>query len=456
MTICSLFLCAVAAMTNATASLQNRIDSLSEAGGGTLRIPPGEYLVASLQLKSGVTLHLDEGARLVGSTNYADYVTMPNDNRGAVVWSDSAHDLAIVGKGVIDGRGGLAPHVCGTPGRWRGVALYRTKGVRIEGVEIRDAHTWACYLRECEDVVVRGVRIRNHVNYNNDGLDIEASNVLVENCEIDSEDDAVVFKTRTPESRVENVLVRNCRIFSNSSAIKIGTESRGRFANITVSNCTVAVSRPITVRDDYIGVPGVADRMTGLAAIDLSVVDGGSLEKVRVSDITIAEGYLVPFFLRYGRRKTSRNEGFYRDVILERIRMTGCAASRMPSAVTGVAPFDWRDLTSWGELLSPWKWRQMNSLRPSNVVFRDISVLLPADDADDDVLWFVPERMRGYPAAFMFGPQLLPASAFYIRHADGIVFENVEVRRLPGARRRICVAVDDATVDARGVKEVGK
>jgi hypothetical protein len=250
--------------------------------------------------------------------------------------------------------------------------------------------------------------------------------------------------------------VRNCRIFSNSSAIKIGTESRGRFANITVSNCTVAVSRPITVRDDYIGVPGVADRMTGLAAIDLSVVDGGSLEKVRVSDITIAEGYLVPFFLRYGRRKTSRNEGFYRDVILERIRMTGCAASRMPSAVTGVAPFDWRDLTSWGELFSPWKWCQMNSLRPSNVVFRDISVLLPADDADDDVLWFVPERMRGYPAAFMFGPQLLPASAFYIRHADGIVFENVEVRRLPGARRRICIAVDDATVDARGVKEVGK
>jgi hypothetical protein len=196
--------------------------------------------------------------------------------------------------------------------------------------------------------------------------------------------------------------------------------------------------------------------MTGLAAIDLSVVDGGSLDGFHAADIKIGEGFLVPFFLRLGRRNPSRSESFFRNVLIERVHMIGCAASRMPSAVTGVAPFDWRDLTSWGELLSPWTWRQMNSLRPSNVVFRDVSVLLPADDADDDVLWLVPERMRGYPVAFMFGPQLLPASAFYIRHADGVVFENVEVRRLPGVRRRSCIALDDATVDARGVKEVGK
>ena len=454
MSAISFFLSVAAVFANETAALQSLVDSASEAGGGVVRIPSGSHMVASLRLKSGVTLLLEDGARLVGSTNYADYVTAPGDNRGAVVWSDSARDVAIVGNGVIDGRGGLAPHVCGIPGRWRGVALYRTKGVRIEGVEIRDAHSWACYLCNCEDVVVRGLRIENHVNYNNDGLDIEASNVLVEDCCIDSEDDGIVFKARTPESRVENVVVRNCRVFSNSSAIKVGTESRGRFSNITVSNCTVGVRRPISVRDDYAGVPGVTNRMTGLAAIDVSVVDGGSLEGFRVSDVSIGGGFLVPFFLRHGRRDVSSRESFFRDVLIERVRMTGCAASRMPSAVTGVAAFNWADLSSWWNLSTPWNWKAMKSLRPSNVVFRDVSVLLPADCDEDSVYWMVPERADVYPAAFMFGPSLLPSSAFYVRHADGVVLDGVEVRRAGGPRRRRAIVADDAEVGLVNVKEV--
>ena len=34
--------------TNQTAAFQKEIDELSEAGGGTLRIPSGEYVVSSL------------------------------------------------------------------------------------------------------------------------------------------------------------------------------------------------------------------------------------------------------------------------------------------------------------------------------------------------------------------------------------------------------------------------
>ena len=441
-------LCAVAVLTNETADLQEQIDRVSAVGGGVVRVARGDHLVASIRLKSGVTLQLDEGARLLASTNAADYTVLSDDNRGAVVWSDSARDIALVGKGTVDGRGGDVPRVCGTPNRWRGVTFYRSKGVRIEGVSICNAHTWGCYLRECEDVRIRSVRIENHVNYNNDGLDIEASDVLVEDCEIDSEDDALVFKTRSPRSRVENVVVRHCRFFSNSSAIKIGTESWGRFGNICVTDCVVGVSRPISVRDDYSGVPGVTNRMTGLAAIDLSVVDGGSLDGFRATDIRIGAGFLVPFFLRYGRRNVSECESIYRNVRIERVRMTGCAASRLSSAVTGVAAFNWTDLSSWGDLLAPWNWNRLKPFRPSDVLFRDIEMRLPADDEDDDIRWIVPERAEMYPVAFMFGPDLLPSAAFYVRHADGVRFEDVRIRRVVGCRRRPFLVAEDA--DVRG------
>ena len=38
--------------TNQTAAFQKEIDELSAAGGGTLRIPSGEYVVSSLRIKA--------------------------------------------------------------------------------------------------------------------------------------------------------------------------------------------------------------------------------------------------------------------------------------------------------------------------------------------------------------------------------------------------------------------
>ena len=64
--------------TNQTAAFQKEIDELSAAGGGTLRIPSGEYVVSSLRIKSGVTLHLDRNAFLYGATNECEYVRYVN------------------------------------------------------------------------------------------------------------------------------------------------------------------------------------------------------------------------------------------------------------------------------------------------------------------------------------------------------------------------------------------
>ena len=64
--------------SNQTAEIQREIDELSAEGGGTLRMPAGEYVVSSLRIKSGVSLHLDRNAFLYGATNECEYVRYVN------------------------------------------------------------------------------------------------------------------------------------------------------------------------------------------------------------------------------------------------------------------------------------------------------------------------------------------------------------------------------------------
>ena len=94
---------------NQTVAFQKEIDALSAAGGGTLRIPAGEYIVSSLRIKSGVTLHLERNAFLYGATNECEYVRYVNegDTAYSVVYAEGATNVAVIGEGVIDGRGRL-------------------------------------------------------------------------------------------------------------------------------------------------------------------------------------------------------------------------------------------------------------------------------------------------------------------------------------------------------------
>src|SRR5262245_24880845 len=49
---------------NATGACQAAIDACTAAGGGVVRVPPGEYSVGTIQLKDNVTLHVEAGATL--------------------------------------------------------------------------------------------------------------------------------------------------------------------------------------------------------------------------------------------------------------------------------------------------------------------------------------------------------------------------------------------------------
>lgn len=87
-------------VTNNTRSIQRAIDYISAQGGGKLIFYVGRYLTGSIQIKSGVTLVIHEGAVLIASPSIYD---QKGDPRLALVYAKDQHDVAITGKGIIDG-----------------------------------------------------------------------------------------------------------------------------------------------------------------------------------------------------------------------------------------------------------------------------------------------------------------------------------------------------------------
>ena len=83
--------------------LQSEIDSVAAAGGGVVRVGPGEREFRPIVLKSGVTLRLEKGAVLLASTNVADYAV--RDGSPVLIGAFDAKDVVIEGEGVVDGRG---------------------------------------------------------------------------------------------------------------------------------------------------------------------------------------------------------------------------------------------------------------------------------------------------------------------------------------------------------------
>lgn len=181
-----------------TKALQSLIDK-----GGRVVFAKGEYHTGQLELKSGVELHLEEGAVILGSTSPYDYNKVEtkqsdgderkdNSQLGLIIAKD-ALDIAITGKGTIDGQGlALALtidslHHTGeridpnyNKRRQRPSELVRPtlfnfvdcKNVRIDGVCLRNSAGWGLSFHQCVDMHLSQLDIFNRAYWNNDGIDL--------------------------------------------------------------------------------------------------------------------------------------------------------------------------------------------------------------------------------------------------------------------------------------------
>ena len=258
-----------------TELMQQAIDSCSRAGGGTVAIPAGDYLSATLLLKDCVTLYLEAGARLIASDNKELYTVKTNiadtgsKSTPMLIYANGAKNIAIKGEGEIVAQpkydefplaysGFIADDIAAakeadiemTTWRWREpnvtlVYLSNCMDVQISGVRLMHSAFWTLHIHWCERVNIDGIYIYSDLEkgVNADGIDIDGcKNVVIANCIIETADDAICMKTTKGDAghrNCENVAVSNCILTSSSCALKLGTESYGDFRYITFSNCIV-------------------------------------------------------------------------------------------------------------------------------------------------------------------------------------------------------------------------
>jgi polygalacturonase len=136
----------------------------------------------------------------------------------------------------------------------------------------------------------------------------------------------------------------------------------------------------------------------------LETVDGGALEDIVISNITMRDIFNSPIFLRLGARQRSpRNTpvGTLKRVTIDNVNVFN-ADSRFACLISGLPDHCIEDVS-------------ISNLR----------IVYKGGGTAADAKAIVPENEKGYPEPAMFGT--IPASAFYIRHARNIKLSNVEV-----------------------------
>ena len=225
--------------TDCTTAIGKAIDACAASGGGSVVVPPGEFLTGPIHLKSNVDLHLDKDATLKFNTNFSAYLpavfsrfeSVECYNYSPFIYAFGQHNVAVTGEGTLDGqatdenwllwkgkKGGSAGTQKAANERLKKMAgdgvpveqrrfgegdylrpnfiqFNRCRNVLVEGVHIRRSPMWEINPVLCTNVIVRGVDIVSH-GANNDGCDPESCrDVLIEKCLFDTGDDCIAIKS---------------------------------------------------------------------------------------------------------------------------------------------------------------------------------------------------------------------------------------------------------------------
>lgn len=396
-----------------TAAVQKAIDACSAAGGGRVVVPTGNYKIGTIILKSNVHMHLEQGATLYGSTDLKDYLPMKTDYVSLrtqtetiqLIFADKATNVVIDGFGTIDGRGrsfkklswndeGITrPHL---------LRFIQSSDITLRDITLKNSGCWMQHYLACDRVKIDGIKVFNRNNYNNDALDLDGCHeVVVSNMFADSDDDAITLKSTSPRL-CENIRIADCVVSSHCNAIKLGTETNGGFRNINISG--------IVVKPSYDQKEKFFGQWIGSSAISLEIVDGGVMENVNVSDITI-EGTESPIFVRLANRARGYKEGVpvtkvgkINGIHLSNIQIRN--AGSMGCSITGIPG------------------HEVENVWLNNITIHHKGGVTAADMAKINES-IKDEKEKEYPESTMWGN--LPAKGFFVRHARNIKFNNIEV-----------------------------
>jgi polygalacturonase len=314
-------------------AINRAIEAAVRAGGGTVVIPPGDYLCGSIHLKSNIHFVIEAGATILGapqSLNAYDqtepWTNNPYQDGGhcyfhnSLIWGENLTNVFITGHGMINGGSlvrsdDLLDRMCGfsawnptnyTPANTdyppvrlgnKAIALKLCRNVLIRDITIYHGGHFAILVTGCDDMTVDNVTM----DTDRDGIDLDCCrNAMVSNCRINSpNDDALCPKSSYALGRkviTENLTVVNCQVsgfeegtlldgtmkpgHGHNGRIKFGTEAAGGFRNCTVANCTFRSCK-------------------GLA---LEEVDGGIMENISINNLTMMDVPNYAIYITTGKR----------------------------------------------------------------------------------------------------------------------------------------------------------
>ena len=404
-----------------TQALQQAIDECSQAGGGRVVVPTGNYKIGTIILKSNVHLHLEQGATLYGSTRLADYLPVKSDyvslrtqtNTIQLIYADKVSHVVIDGYGTIDGRGRAFKKLS-----WNDEGITRphllrfiqSSDITIKDITLKNSGCWMQHYLACDRLTIDGIKVINRNNYNNDALDLDGCHeVIVSRMMADSDDDGITLKSTSPRL-CENISIANCVVSSHCNAIKLGTETNGGFRNINISN--------IVVKPSYDQQEKFFGQWIGSSAISLEIVDGGRMENVSVSNVSV-EGTEAPIFIRLGNRARGYllggkdfdslipidHVGTIDGIRLDNIQIRhagsmGCSISGLP-----------------GHPVENVSLSRISIHHKGGVSASDLPKI---EESIKD------EKEKDYPESTMWGN--LPAKGFFVRHARNIQFSDVSIQ----------------------------
>jgi hypothetical protein len=430
--------------TSNTVAIQAAIDAASRAGGGVVLVPRGEFLTGSIELRSHVTLRLDDGALLQGlgpvegaypvhqviqsplletATAFAAGASPPQVS--ALIFARGQRNIAVEGSGIVDGNGGVFPISGIRPSIF---CFIQCENVRVADVTTRSSAFWTQHYVQCTRVQIERVTVHSHLpDRNNDGIDlVECHQVRLTDSTIIADDDAICLKSNlSPSHGTRDILVENCTVYGRKSAVKIGTESLGPFANITVRNLTAY----------------------GTRGVNLYSVDGALLRNILVENVVIRDGYAA-LLVHVGDRllfkgndsSGARVPGGISNVTVRNLDATLAAKSFRSILVSqGIELFG-----PVHDQVMPIAESFISGLRGhpiSNVMLQNITLRgLPGGGTRADIVERVPENSSRYPLHGMFGR--LPAWGLYLRHANNVMIDNLVLESV-AADERPALLTDD-------------
>jgi polygalacturonase len=265
-----------------TRSIKNAIKDCFQKGGGKIIFPEGKWLTGPIHLRNNINLYLEKNSEIIFTSNLDDYLPvvftkfqgMEYYNFSPPIYAKDCKNIALTGDGKISGNGDFWEKWAGSDNseiqreklfemsqaniptekriwgtkdsglRPSFIQFINCKNIFIEGLTIENGPMWTVHPVYSENIIIRKINIRTH-SMNTDGIVIESSkNVLIENSDFSTGDDAIAIKSGLENEGIrinrpsENIVIKNCNFTLGHGSITIGSEMSGGIRNVFVGNST--------------------------------------------------------------------------------------------------------------------------------------------------------------------------------------------------------------------------